>query len=244
MIIIIPCFNEYTRINKTSYINFLNENKNCTIVFAEDGSTDDTLKVLKEIQDASKNNVHIHVLDRNKGKAEAIREAVLYSYENKLAFNKLAYIDADLSVSLEECLSISDAVTNDVFFAFGSRILKIDSYIKRRKFRHYTGRFIATIISTILKVPVYDTQCGCKIFSRSLANQVFHERFISKWLFDVEIFFRIINLYSIKDLQDKSREIPLKSWIDSANSKVKITYFFKMWYDIYSINRKYNEKYK
>jgi len=166
----------------------------------------------------------------------------LYSYENILDFNKLAYIDADLSVSLEECLSISNIVTDDIFFAFGSRILKIDSYIKRKKFRHYSGRFVATIISTILKVPIYDTQCGCKIFSRDLARQVFQERFISKWLFDVEIFFRIINLYSRKELQNKSREIPLKSWIDSDNSKVKITYFFKMWHDIYSINRKYNEQ--
>ncbi len=244
MIIIIPCFNEFKRIDKTRYINFLKANKNCTIVFSEDGSTDGTLKVLKEIQNASKDNVHIHVLDRNKGKAEAIREAVLYSYENKINFNKLAYIDADLSVSLEECLSISKEVTNDVFFAFGSRILKIDTYIKKRKFRHYSGRFIATIIATVLKVPIYDTQCGCKIFSRSLASQVFQERFISKWLFDVEIFFRIIHLYSIKELQNKSREIPLKSWIDNDESKVKITYFFKMWYDIYAINRKYNEKYK
>jgi len=244
MIIIIPCYNEFNRINKNSYINFLNENKHCKIVFAEDGSTDNTLSVLKEIQEASNGNVYIHALDNNKGKAAAIREAVLFSYENGLDFKKLAYIDADLSVSLEECLSISDAVTDDIFFAFGSRILKIDSYIKRRKFRHYSGRFVATIISTILKVPIYDTQCGCKVFSRELAEQIFQEKFISKWLFDVEIFFRIINLYSTKELQNKSREIPLKSWIDSDDSKVKITYFFKMWLDIYAINSRYNEKSK
>ena len=54
MIIIIPCYNEFNRINKNSYIDFLNENKNCTIVFAEDGSTDNTLSVLKEIQDTYK----------------------------------------------------------------------------------------------------------------------------------------------------------------------------------------------
>lgn len=120
--------------------------------------------------------------------------------------------------------------------------MKIDSYIIRKKFRHYSGRFVATIISTVLNVPIYDTQCGCKIFSRHLASQIFEEKFISKWLFDVEIFFRIINLYSRKELQNKSREIPLKTWIDSDNSKVKITYFFKMWYDVYSINRKYNEQ--
>ena len=47
-----------------------------------------------------------------------------------------------------------------------------------------------------------------------------------------------------KELQNKSREIPLKSWIDSDDSKVKITYFFKMWLDLYAINSRYNEKSK
>ena len=51
------------------------------------------------------------------------------------------------------------------------------------------GRVIATIISEILQIKVYDTQCGCKVFSRDLASEVFIDEFISRWLFDVEIFF-------------------------------------------------------
>jgi dolichyl-phosphate beta-glucosyltransferase len=244
MIIIIPCYNEFNRINKSSYINFLNENRNCTLLFSDDGSTDDTLQVLKEIQNSSKDKVHIHVLGKNKGKAEAVREAVLYSYENELEFNKLAYLDADLSTSLEECFSIGNEMPENIFFSFGSRISKIDNIIIRNKFRHFSGRFVATIISTMLGFPVYDTQCGCKIFSRNLAEKLFAEKFISRWLFDFEIFLRMIKLYSKEELQRNSQEIPLKSWIDSDNSKVKITYFFQMWVDLFAINRKYNEKIK
>jgi hypothetical protein len=94
----------------------------------------------------------------------------------------------------------------------------------------------------ILKISIYDSQCGCKIFDTKLAREIFQEPFISRWLFDVELFFRIKKLYSLKDLKEMSLEIPLSSWIDKSHSKVKLTYFFKMWQDLYLINKKY-EKY-
>lgn len=244
MVIVIPCYNEYNRINKQAYLDFLTKNNNCTIVFSDDGSTDETQKILKEIQNEFKNNVRIYRLNENKGKAEAIREAIIYSYNSDLKFHKIAYIDADLSVSLEETLAISKTLNNITLFAFGSRILKIDTDIQRKKFRHFSGRFVATIISNLLGVSIYDTQCGCKIFDKKIAEKIFEEPFISRWLFDVEIFFRIIKLYSKKELKLMSKEIPLKKWIDIDDSKVKISYFFSMWKDIYLINKKYNEKNK
>jgi glycosyltransferase involved in cell wall biosynthesis len=242
MVIIIPCYNEYKRVDKDAFVRFLGKNRDCTIVFSDDGSTDNTLKVLEEIQALHRAKVHIYASGKNRGKAEAIREAIFYSYRKSLKFSKIAYLDADLSVSLEECCSIGNILSKEVLFAFGSRILKIDTDIRRKKFRHLSGRVIATKISSMLGVPVYDTQCGCKVFDKNLAEKVFKEEFISKWLFDVEIFFRIINLYSRKEIRIISREIPLHSWIDADNSKVKLSYFFKMWHDFYLIKKRYNEK--
>lgn len=243
MVIIIPCYNEYERIDKDAFVRFLNNNRACTIVFSDDGSTDNTLQLLEEIQELHRPRVHIYSLKRNRGKAEAIREAVLYSYRNGLKFSKIAYLDADLSVSLEECFSIGNVLSDQILFAFGSRILKIDTDIRRKRFRHLSGRIIATIISDLLGIPVYDTQCGCKVIDRDLAEKLFEEEFISKWLFDVEIFFRIINLYSREEIRTMSVEIPLKSWIDAGDSKVKLSYFFKMWHDFYQIKKRYHEKY-
>ena len=146
-----------------------------------------------------------------------------------------------LAVSLEECHSLSKFVNKDVLFVFGSRISKIDNIIVRNAIRHYTSRIIATFISRLLNITVYDTQCGCKIFEQNLALKIFAENFISKWLFDVEIFFRIINLYSRDSLKHLALEIPLKSWIDNGKSKVKFSYFFKMWYDFYLIKKRYSK---
>lgn len=239
MIIIIPCFNEIQRINKQAYINFLKNTSNVSLVFSDDGSTDNTISVLNDIKASHENRVHIYISKQNKGKAEAIRSAVLYVKNQLLKPSKIAYIDADLAVSLEECYAISRNLNEKVCFTFGSRISKIDNTIIRSSFRHYSGRMVATLISNILGITVYDTQCGCKIFKSDLAFKVFEKSFISKWLFDVEIFFNIIKLYSKTELKNIAREIPLESWIDAGGSKVKLTYFFRMWYDLYLIKKQY-----
>ncbi|MEN8834409.1 MAG: glycosyltransferase [Polaribacter sp.] len=239
MIIIIPCYNEVKRLDKQAYINFLKHTPDVNLVFSDDGSTDDTISVLNDIKNAYENRVHIYVSKRNQGKAEAIRSAVLYRKTQNLKSSKIAYIDADLSVSLEECYALSKNINEKFHFVFGSRISKLDNTIYRSSFRHYSGRMVATVISNILDVSVYDTQCGCKIFKSDLALTVFEKPFISKWLFDVEIFFRIINLYSKTELKHIAREIPLESWIDTGGSKVKLTYFSRMWYEFYLIKKQY-----
>ncbi|MGW1453732.1 glycosyl transferase family 2 [Salegentibacter sp. 24] len=241
MIIIIPCFNEVQRIDKQSYINFLKHTLDVNLVFSDDGSTDNTISVLKEIKASYENRVHIYVSIRNHGKAEAIRSAVLYLKTQNLKPSNIAYIDADLAVSLEECYTLSKNLNDKVLLVLGSRISKVDNTIIRSSFRHYSGRMVATVISNILGIAIYDTQCGCKIFKTDLAFKVFEKEFISKWLFDVEIFFRIINLYSKKELKHIAREIPLESWIDTGGSKVKLTYFFRMWFEFYLIKKKYRE---
>ena len=55
--------------------------------------------------------------------------------------------------------------------------------------------FIATLISNMLLLKFYDTQCGCKVLTRKLSIQVFADSFISRWLFDVALFFRMKSLY-------------------------------------------------
>lgn len=239
MVIIIPCYNEYNRLDQKSFTKFLKNNPDVKIIFSDDASIDFTVNLLEKIQPNFKSQVYISKSQTNEGKAEAVRKAVLYALEENFSFTKIAYLDADLSVSLEECLSLSNQLNNKNLFVFGSRISKVDNTIVRSDFRHYSGRFVATIIANLLNISVYDTQCGCKIFDAQLAKIIFQEPFISRWLFDVELFFRIIKLYSREDLKKISLEIPLKTWIDKGDSKVKISYFFKIWRDLYLIKKKY-----
>ena len=81
--------------------------------------------------------------------------------------------------------------------------------------------FIATLISNMLLLKFYDTQCGCKVLPRKISIKVFADSFISRWLFDIELFFRIKHLYGNINCIEVMLEIPLNKWIDSGDSKVK-----------------------
>lgn len=236
--IVIPCYNEAKAFPLKQYYTFLDNDQDVLLVFVNDGSTDNTIQVLEDLKLKYPNKVNIKSLDKNVGKAEAVRQGFQFcntNYNHKY----IGYLDADLSTSIEECVHLKSYMNKQILFSFGSRILIIGSVIKRSNFRHYTGRTIATIISNMLKLKVYDTQCGCKLFEAELSKKLFEKPFISRWLFDVEIFYRMIAIYGREEVIFKMLEVPLKQWVDEGDSKVKMTYFFKIWLDLFNINRAY-----
>lgn len=245
--IVVPCYNEAERMKilKEEYASFLENYTDTLICFVDDGSKDETLILLNSFENKFPNRVKILALKENGGKAEAVRKGMLYCTEN-ISANKMAFLDADLSTTLQECIRVSKFLNteygNELSFVFGSRIAKVGSIIERNYFRFLVGRIIATVISKILQLKVYDTQCGCKAFNKEAVSSLFKDRFISKWLFDVEIFFRMYKLYGRGNAIKKMKEIPLNSWIDPGGSKVSFTYFFKLWYDLYKIKKKYKSQ--
>jgi dolichyl-phosphate beta-glucosyltransferase len=237
--IIIPCYNEELRLPVAEYELFLKQDNNAIICFVNDGSTDKTVGIIQQLSVNYPQKVFLLSLNNNKGKAEAVRSGVFYCLKN-FDFTHLAYIDADLSTSPEECIRMGILVKNDIEFCFGSRILKIGSTIERSAKRHYSGRVIATLISNTLDIKVYDTQCGCKVFTKELAKELFFEPFISTWLFDVELFARMLNKYGKQKALKKMLEVPLDKWINKEGSKVSATYFFRLWSDLYAISQTLN----
>ncbi len=236
--IVIPCYNEATFFRTADYMQYIDNQPFTLICFVDDGSSDNTLDILKSIQKKYPNRVDVVTYEENKGKAGAVHTGMNYCNE-RFNYVNIAYLDADLAVSLEECTSLMNYIDGHVEFTFGSRIQRIGSTIERKRSRFLIGRVIATVISQMLDLRVYDTQCGCKVFSRSLSQQVFVKHFISKWLFDVEIFFRIINIYGRNQVLNKMLEIPLIRWVDAGDSKVRLSYFYKLWIDLYRIRKEY-----
>ena len=238
LVIVIPTYNEAKRLSLKKYFNFLKTHKDVMLCFVNDGSTDNTKSLLQDIELSARENVKIVEHPKNRGKAAAVLSGFLYGHNNIL-HKKIAYLDADLSTSLEECYALSQHINERTKFVFGSRIRKLDSCIRRKPYRFYIGRAVATVISRQLNLYVYDTQCGCKIFSSQLAQTVMTEKFVSTWLFDVEIFHRIQNVYGKQRLIRFSKEVPLQSWIDKNQSKVSFTYGLRMCFELLLIWRKY-----
>lgn len=236
--IVIPCYNEQKGLVLQEYSDFLNNNLDAFICFVNDGSTDTTLEILHRLKSSHNSQIHVLSLEKNSGKAEAVRAGINYCNQF-FQHPYIGYLDADLATTLEEFIDLRNYMTPEIVFCFGSRIQKIGSTIDRENSRFLIGRVIATFISNILDIKVYDTQCGSKLFTKDISHKLFKEKFISKWLFDVEIFYRMINLFGRQNAILRMYEVPLKLWIEKGDSKVKMTYFFKLWFDLYDINQKY-----
>ncbi len=243
LVIIVPCYNEYSRLPLSEIQNFLRKELNATLFFVDDASTDSTINHLHELENEFPNQILKLSNSTNLGKAESVRKGVLYCLEYNKGEN-YAYLDADLATSLEECYSYLQYLQDGKTFIFASRILKIGSIVDRKFSRFLSGRVIASFISNILDIKVYDTQCGCKLFTKEIATLAFREPFISKWLFDVEIFSRIITHYGKPEALELMDEIPVKRWIDKGDSKVKLSYFFRLWVDLYRIWQSHQQNLK
>lgn len=230
--IIVPCYNEARRMKASEFISFASHHSDIQFYFIDDGSTDNTAEVISEIQHSS--CVKIVTLEKNLGKAEAIRRGMIAALENQ--HNTIGYLDADLSTSLDEFLVLKNVLIERKFdFVLGSRIKKIDTIIERSFFRHITGRIIATFIDWRFRLGVYDTQCGAKIFRSDVVEKIVQERFYTKWFFDVELLLRIRNDKS----NYRAAEIPLSSWRNVMNSKLSVLSFPAVVKDLFVLLNKY-----
>jgi glycosyltransferase involved in cell wall biosynthesis len=235
---VIPCYNEGKKFPVKEYEKFISTYTDVYICFVNDASTDNSIQILSNLKSQFPSQIKILDLSKNLGKAEAVRSGINYC-TSKINSTYIGFLDADLAVSLEEGYQLLSYFRKPIDFVFGSRILRLGSTIDRKRYRFIIGRIIATIISEILGIKVYDTQCGSKFFHSSLAPKLFDQPFISKWLFDVEIFFRMLHLFGKDEALKKMYEIPLQRWIERGDSKVKFSYIFKIGFDLYYIKKKY-----
>jgi dolichyl-phosphate beta-glucosyltransferase len=236
--IIIPCYNEAKRLNGADFISYIKSNRHVCILFVNDGSMDETDSVLHDIVRHQRRNMFVLNLKQNKGKAEAVRLGVLESFRWR-SFDYIGYLDADLSCPLAEInLAIRTIESEKTCrMVLGSRVKRLGAEIERNPLRHYIGRILSTFTSILLDLPVYDSQCGLKILARDYARQVFKKEFKTTWLFDCEILARLIQKYGYGQVNRSIYEMPLHSWIEKKESKIKISYLFKIPVELYHIRR-------
>jgi dolichyl-phosphate beta-glucosyltransferase len=230
-ICIIPFYNEANRINYFSFQSAFT-NKSFFFLLVNDGSSDSTLEILTEFAEKY-DNVEVVNIKKNCGKGESIRKAVNYSLKNYYA-SYVGFFDSDFATPFSEYLRLSDiAFKNNFDLVFGARVKLFGSKIFRNQYRHYFSRIIVTIINSIFNLNIYDTQCGCKIYSRNISNVLFKNKFKSKWLFDIELFIRYFKTFD----SDSAKEICLNEWKEIPGSKLKAKDFIlipfeiiKLWY--------------
>jgi glycosyltransferase involved in cell wall biosynthesis len=234
--IVVPCYNERKRLQLTAFEDFL-VNSSIHFVFVDDGSTDDTAGLIENFRRGREDRVSLLVLRVNSGKAEAIRQGMEFALNR--TFDFVGFWDSDLATPLAAILQFMQVFSNNsqIDMVFGSRVKLLGHDIRRKAIRHYLGRVFATIVALMLKLPVYDTQCGAKIFRVGLQTRdLTRDTFKSRWIFDVELIQRFIRLTGSQAAAAvRIYEYPLDSWEDVGGSKVKPIDFFIAFRDIFRI---------
>jgi glycosyltransferase involved in cell wall biosynthesis len=222
--IIVPCYNEEKRFPFQDFLKFATNNDDVVICLVNDGSKDKTLAVLKGIQSLSANNIVVLDLEKNGGKAEAVRRGMLYMHQKFNAISLLGFLDADLATKPEEWLAMAKYKEQYPQFAaiVGSRIQRLGARINRDDNRSLLSSVVKKFIHVILKTKFQDTQCGAKIFHRSLVPSLFNKAFLTPWLFDVEIFLRLQKKFGNSTLQKGVLEFPLMHWTEVGDSRLKL----------------------
>ncbi len=222
--LVVPCYDEAERLDAAAFREFARGRPWLRFVFVDDGSRDGTRGVLAGLARDAPGVCEIVVLERNRGKAEAVRAGVLHALSG--GGELVGFWDADLATPLTEldrfraCFAAQPALE----VVLGSRVRLLGHRVERSELRHYFGRVAATCVSRILRLSVYDTQCGAKLFRASPAlREAFREPFLTRWEFDVEILARWLEQQRARgeDPGPRMRELPLLEWRDVAGSRLR-----------------------
>lgn len=217
--VIVPCFNEERAIyqNIKKIFQYLEANfESFEMIAVNDGSTDETVRELKKVQD----EISLTIIDNytNEGKGKAVRDGILQGNGEIIMF-----LDADLAIPIEELSKFVAKINNGYDIVIASRFVPGGKVIRRvlwyRVIMEKMFRFIRTAI--INSYEVKDTQCGFKVFKRDAAMKIFPIMTVKRFAFDAEIIFLAGKFrYKVKELPITLQN-PIKSHIrifrDSLN---------------------------
>lgn len=186
--IILPCYNQASVLASTLYqIRTFCEEKNITyeIIAVNDGSTDDTYRILREQE---KEGVRVYTHAKNLGKGKAVQTGVLAA-----RYPITLFLDADLAIPIEETEKFLRVLQEDdhTDIVIASRFVEGHTTLVpvfwHRKILEHVFRMLRKIIIGLHSVQ--DTQCGFKMFRTAKAKKVFGSLTRHRFSFDAELLF-------------------------------------------------------
>lgn len=238
--IIIPAFNEEKRIGicLQKVITYFGEKKwDFELIVVEDGSCDNTRGIVSDFNLLDK-RIKLLSLPTHLGKGGSIAAAALFAATK----GYIAYMDVDLAAEPSELERLLENIYNhDV--VIGSRILRGDLPPATRPLhRTLLSILYSKFFRILFRIPIYDPQCGLKLFRADIIRRLFNEIHIAGFAFDSDI---IVKAFSL-DLRIK--EVPI-NWTHGKSSTLNVITeirsmgidLLSLWYDshlLWQENRK------
>jgi CheY-like chemotaxis protein len=240
--VVIPCYNEGERLLSKKFTDYIDKNSGYHLCFVNDGSTDKTLQVLNNLRKGREDFITVYDCKKNGGKAEAVRQGMLYMVQQE-DLDYIGFLDADLSTNLSDFDDLVSTIERSKYkIVSGCRINRMGANIRKESVRKIVSSFLNFIIVKILRMNFTDTQCGAKVFHRDIVHIAFDNKFISKWIFDVEIYRRITLYFGLKKAKKIVCEQPLKRWVHANGSKLSMKDSFKIFVQLAQVALYYRVK--
>ena len=185
--VIIPCYNENDRFDEgfSHYSLYLSkQNYDWELIFVNDGSKDETYKLIKKVQEKSPQVTSISY-KVNKGKGFAIKAGV-----EKAKGKYILFTDIDHSVSIDTIEEFMNYLKKGAPVVIGSRRVKGAKFLKRQSpLREFLGKGFSFFVRLSISWEILDTTCGFKAFENKIAKKLFGKITIYDWAFDAEVLF-------------------------------------------------------
>lgn len=231
--IIFPVYNEEKRLEtslkKIKKFIYKNKYKFLEIIFVDDGSNDQSVKLLKKfIKFNKKFNLKLIKNSKNFGKGFALKKGVEIARGEWFLTS-----DIDHSVELNQLLKWNKKIHHRNKVYFGSRNI-IGSKVKKKIVRFILGRFFSITIKLLFNISLQDTQCGFKLYFTKTGREIFKKLNDKGFAHDVEIVL-LCQKFGLKII-----EVPV-TWKHQNNEKVQILKEFpKIISSLYKIKKNYD----
>ena len=200
---VIPAYNEAARLPetlKTIRDYFKKQAWSVEVIVVNDGSTDQTVSVVKEFLAQWKG---LRLVDNhgNYGKGYSVRHGAMQARGKIVLFS-----DADLSAPVSEVTKLVAPILRDECeITFGSRGIDRSLIgVHQSRFREVSGMIFNLLVRLTIGLPCKDTQCGFKAFNREASLPIFERQTIMGFGFDPEV------LYIGRKRGLRMREIPIR----------------------------------
>jgi glycosyltransferase involved in cell wall biosynthesis len=210
--VVIPVYNEERVLAQSvaSLREFLKENlpHQCTIVIADNASTDNTLAIASELAEKYPDIEYLHLAE--KGRGRALRRAWTVSDADIVS-----YMDVDLSTNLHAFPLLIEAIADEGYdVAIGSRLMRA-SRIRRSLRREILSRGYNYLVKGMFLTKFSDAQCGFKALSKQAARILVPLVEDQSWFFDTEL------LIMAEKRGCRIKEVPVE-WIEDLDSRVNV----------------------
>lgn len=209
--IVIPAHNEETRLPPAfeKIEAFLRTQPyTAEVIVVENGSRDRTFEVAEAYSRAHPYARVIRVQTRGKGLA--VKAGML------AAHGEYRFIcDVDLSMPIEEIVRFLPPACDGYDISIATREGKQANRVGEPEYRHIIGRINNWIIQITAVHGFEDTQCGFKMFSRRVAEDLFRVQQMTGIGFDIEL------LFIAKRRGYTVREVPI-TWYFDPDSRMRL----------------------